>query len=173
MGNKHLHLIVSDIRGAIIQNCIIVERVLDEFLSGYFCKGDLKEELMTFLLCTERINFRGKADIFKLIIDKKENKERFAKFKKENPNIHKDINDYVIEERNIFAHYLFDSTDGYNERYQNEKKIRFIKFKVSKDNPDIQYLEYDNDRILQIQNTIRRCGEAIIGLNEDIAKNPV
>jgi len=167
MENKDtIQMIVSKIRGTVMHNCIFVEKIMDEFISGYFCKEDLKEDLMLFLLCTERITFRGKADIFRLIIEKESNKERFAEFIKENPTIFDDLTEYVLEERNIFAHYLFDSTEGYKERYENERKIRFIKFKVSKKNPAIQYLEYDNDRILEVQRIIMKCGEAILKLNE-------
>jgi hypothetical protein len=157
---------VANIRGSVIQNCVMVEKIMDEFISGYFCKENLKEDLMTFLLCTERITFRGKSDIFKLIIEKKENAARFAEFKKENPSIHNEITEYILEERNIFAHYLLDTAEGYIDRYEKHGIIRFIKFKVSKEKPAVHYLEYNNDRIQKIHKTIIKCGDAIIKLNQ-------
>ena len=51
-------------------------------------------------------------------------------FVKENPNIFSDIKK-LIDERNIVAHYLLDTSEAGKSEYINNGKIGFVKFRNS------------------------------------------
>jgi hypothetical protein len=177
LNEQQLNNRVAQIRGIVLHHCAFVEKVMDQAVSKYFCPNiEKQDDLLNFILCTERITCRSKLDIFRLIVEKeaaKKGDNKYFKFKNKYPNYYKEMVDCVIEERNIFAHYLFDSMPGYVERFNNEKKIGFIKFKVSEANPKIHVIEYDNDKIDRINNTIKKYGNAIIKLNDDMASLPL
>jgi hypothetical protein len=117
---------------------------------------------MSLILCTDRITFRAKLDVFRLILIKK-----YPQFLADNPNFYKDLVHYTIEERNIMAHYLFDTSEGYIEKFNNGGKIGFVKFKVSSDNPAVKILEYDPPKINKILIEIGKYTMALVQFNSD------
>lgn len=110
-------------RGIFIQETIQLERCIDEYICRHFCKDDdRKSELLECVMATKRITFDSKLDVARFIIEK-HNKE-FAIL---NPQYHKEIRS-LIEHRNIFAHYLLDTSEGVMKEIKSKKDIVFIKF---------------------------------------------
>lgn len=160
----------AQIRGVIIHHTAILEKIIDEAISRYFSNDiDIRQDLLTFVLCTERITFRAKLDVFNLIVHKESLKgpeNKFAKFVAANPTYHTDLIEKIVEDRNVLAHYLFDSSDGYQERFTKEKVIGFMKFKVSKKNPEVEIIKFDDKKIKELVSLLNKYVDAIINLNE-------
>lgn len=113
-------------RGQIIGDLIYIERLVDEFISRYFCETREKQkEIFELILGNERMGFSNKIQVFQFIIEthKKEwltsNLNIFADLKKLN------------EERNIVAHYFLDTSENGGKVFHEGKGIGFVKFRNS------------------------------------------
>jgi hypothetical protein len=117
--------IVSDamsIRGFYITDTILIERVIDGYLAQYFCKTQYRQkEILELILSTESMPFERKRQILKVILNK-----HHPNIEKEYPNLFPYLVK-IIEQRNIFAHYLLDTSKAALKRYP--KEIGFVKFK--------------------------------------------
>jgi len=111
------------LRGALIHEAVFLERMIDFFLSKHFAKNKKASIELTDWVFTERITFENKVQILNLVIQK-----YFPEFKETHPTYHKDII-YIVEQRNIFAHYLALNDDKDIELFLNDKTISFIKYK--------------------------------------------
>jgi hypothetical protein len=111
-------------RGMILNQTIMLERAIDEYLCLHFCQTKIKRtELMDLIFGTERMSFDIKRNIFKILSNR-----YHTDFIKDNPTINSDIKQ-IVETRNIFAHYLLDSTEnGIKEFAKGTGLIGFIKF---------------------------------------------
>ena len=86
----------SQTRGVLINQIILLERLIDTYISKYFCKTpDKANELMDMILATRRMTLYGKAEVFRVILDK-----LYPEKKKENSTIAKNLK-FIIEERNM------------------------------------------------------------------------
>jgi hypothetical protein len=113
-------------RGQIINDLIYLERLIDEAISRHFCEDlQRKKELMELILSNERIGFYNKVQVFEYIF-----KTHRPEFVNANPNIFSDIKK-LIDERNIVAHYLLDTSEAGKKEYINNGKIGFVKFRNS------------------------------------------
>jgi hypothetical protein len=113
-------------RGQLINDLIYLERLIDEAVSRHFCTDlERKKELMELMLSNERIGFYNKVQIFEYIF-----KTHKPEFVKANPNIFSDLKK-LIDERNIVAHYLLDTSETGKEEYINKGNIGFVKFRNS------------------------------------------
>lgn len=96
----------SGVRGKIINETIVLEKFIDNFLSIYFGGTKPKQkELFELVFCNDRFNFSAKYEVFNYLI-----KSHYPSFSKENPTFSTDIKK-IIEDRNIMAHYLLDTRD--------------------------------------------------------------
>ena len=130
------------IRGLVINDSIFLERSVDRVIANHYCDNEEKRnELLEWLLSTDRIIFSNKVQLFRLILER-HNKE----FIKKHPDIFKDIIS-VIEERNILAHYQLDtSAEGINKI--DENKFVLLKYKTSPE--EIVFDRYRKDKILKL-----------------------
>jgi hypothetical protein len=96
------------IRGKVIGKAIYLEKTIDLWLSEYFCHNKGRaEDLFYLILCHDRLGFEAKRQVFCYVVEHKCN-DFFRKY----PTLNKDLS-YIIEQRNILAHYQIDSTvDG-------------------------------------------------------------
>lgn len=120
---KHLEDQAFYLRGKIINHTIILERVIDEYLTNYFCGEDEEKRkvLMYSLFGTNRITLDSKRQLFEDIIKKDK-----PDFVKKHPYLKKDLI-YIAEQRNILAHYMLNSSDdGINN---HDSHIEFVNFK--------------------------------------------
>ena|SRR5258708_27825322 len=130
------------LRGGIINEVIFLERVIDDFLSNYFCPDhEKRDEMMELILTNERYALGSKIDVLVRILEK-----HYNEFYKANPTIKGDLV-FILEKRNVLAHILLDTTFN---GIENET-IGFIKYKNRK---EIIYFKEDDK----------------IGLNEKIQK---
>jgi len=104
----------------------ILERAIDHYLSWYFASNDpLKyEELILLIFANERISFESKRQIFTFLL-----KKHHDPFLIKNPNLIKDLI-YIIEQRNILAHYDYDSDELTKDGLT---QINFVKYKNTLD----------------------------------------
>jgi len=113
-------------RGVLINQIILLERLIDSYISKYFCKTqDKATELMDMILATRRMTFDGKTEVFRAILDK-----LYPEKKKENSTIAKDLK-FIIEERNMLAHYFLDVSPDILNSF-NETNSAFTLLKIEK-----------------------------------------
>jgi len=94
------------IRGKVIGKSIYLEKMIDKWLSEYFCnhKGRA-DDLFYLILCHDRLGFEAKRQVFCYIVEHK-----CTEFFRAHPTLNKDLS-FIIEQRNILAHYTIDTTD--------------------------------------------------------------
>ena len=61
---------------------------------------------------------------------------------------------YAIDERNILAHYLLDTSDDWHQRLKQKGEFCFIRYKVSNDYPEVTNICYNQTKIDEIQNKL-------------------
>lgn len=111
-----------DIRGAFINDTIFLEKVIDNWLADFFCTNKKRSKaLFELILCHDRLGVEAKRQVFLFIIQNYCND-----FLKEYPNTSKDLT-FIIEKRNILAHWLLDTSDHGIE----SGNLKFVKFKNS------------------------------------------
>lgn len=146
---KQLLISVIDLRGAIINDVIFLERVIDDFIANYFCTDTIKrDELMELVLTNERYALGSKIEVMVRIL-----KKHYPEFYKEYPNIKGEL-DFISEKRNVLAHVLLDTT---NEGIENEI-MGFIRFKNAKERiPFTKEIILDlNDKIVKYKYAIQK-----------------
>lgn len=132
-------------RGVIINETIMLERIIDEIMCRHFCEYIQKaDELMTFVFGS-RMTFDNKIQVFKLITQ-----IHNPKFLEDNPTIINDIIK-VNQERNVFAHYWLKTGSDLSELLKENKTV-FIKFKNDND-----YVIYDEDKFINSVHMIQNC----------------
>src|SRR5450755_4530417 len=134
-------------RGTVVDKCIFLERCIDNYLAYFFCLGNDEkgQQLIELILSTDRITFSGKQQVLKFVIDKYK-MDFVAKY----PNYNKDIVD-LIQHRNIFAHYLLDTTNAGVIKFREDGTIGFLKFKNS-----MEVGEYSVANLEKIRNDLHK-----------------
>ncbi|MGN6396555.1 MAG: hypothetical protein ACTHMI_13385 [Mucilaginibacter sp.] len=91
------------VRGIIISEVILLERIIDDYISRYFTSDDAKLKLMKEIVFgSEKMAFDNKRQIFYEIL-----KVNNSDFLKKHSNFNKDLL-YIIEKRNNVAHLILD-----------------------------------------------------------------
>jgi hypothetical protein len=101
------------LRGVILDATVHMERIIDNYLSDYFCVNELRgNELKEMLWNTERITLSAKKDLLFMLINRyhKVFLETYPKFI--------DTLDKLIPHRNIFAHLELDFSSDNLENSQ-------------------------------------------------------
>ena len=133
-------------RGAIINETIMLARLIDDILSHYFCGlSPKKQELMELIICTNRMIFENKVQVLKVLLEKHN-----PLFLKSNHTLFTDIINIIIPERNIFAHYWLVTTAKMSEFIKNNQTV-FIKFKNT-----TEYLYYNENDVANIHTSINK-----------------
>jgi len=137
-------------RGKVIHNISFLEMAMNAYIAYYFCGDDDKKmtDMIVLILGDERTSLSSKAQIFhKLAIsyDKtwydsyisiRKPIDKKVKFYTMNQDMV-----YIIEERNVFAHRIFDSGIFTDEELPDDI-IRFTRFKN-----EIQPIDYDKNKL--------------------------
>jgi hypothetical protein len=143
-------------RGVIINEVVLLERVIDEILAYYFCGSNpKKQELMELIICTNRMIFENKIQVLKVLLEKHK-----PDFLKNNPTIINDITQKIIVERNIFAHYWL-VTSAELSTFVKAKQTVFIKFKNT-----TEYIYYDNNSFAAICEVIAKAIKIFIAFQQ-------
>jgi hypothetical protein len=111
---NQLKLNMLVIRGIVINECIVIERQMDDAISAYFSIDSQREsDLKEFFLSTEFLTFDYKRQILQVIINKRlksiteDTKELFL------------LLEEIMPIRNKFAHYETDAPDNLLSRGEN------------------------------------------------------
>jgi hypothetical protein len=150
---------IRNIRGHIIDKCILLERLIDIYIATHFCGHWTQRttELIELIIATNRMIWENKVQVFKILL------ERHKKaFLDTNPKL---INIIIgiITHRNVFAHYMTMFGEESKDKFEKDKTITLVKFKNS-----VEYVTYTNDEIQKIYSDITDC---IILLGEIVKPN--
>jgi hypothetical protein len=138
-------------RGAIIHFAISLELAISSYISMYFCGKDAKrmEEMISLVFADDKMTLNSKAQIFYYIASTYD-EEWYSSYKscrkpsqKRNSPI--TINNdlvYVIEERNVMTHRVFDNGEVYPD---DENIVRFAKTKNI-----IEPIDYDDKKYIEV-----------------------
>lgn len=142
-------------RGAIINETIMLERIIDDYISAHFCDtAEKRLELLENLMATNRIIFENKVQIFKSILEKHN-----PQFLEKHPSLFNNILKTVIPERNVFAHYWLVTSKELSE-WIKESKTVFVKFKNK-----TEHIEYTPEKYTSISKCIAGCIRACLELD--------
>lgn len=144
------------LRGIILNDAIYIERLIDEFLSRYFCGNDpdKKRDLMELIIC-EPLNFDIKRLAFIEIV-----KKEYQDFLIKNPSFKSDI-DSIMKDRNILAHWLLDTSEN-GTTAMSRGEIMFVRFKV-KTEKAVNTKIFDQGKIDELKDKIKA---VVNGLSE-------
>jgi hypothetical protein len=121
----------ADMRGAVINDTILLERYIDEFIARYFSSTESKKvELMEMVFCTNKMTYIGKMELFVEILIKTKSPLLPSEPKKGEGGKKKFLQDLkdIGSIRNIFAHHMLDTSDEGVNVWINETTFRFIRF---------------------------------------------
>ena len=113
------------IRGALINEAISLERMIDYFIACHLCKTENKrQEFCELILGTERMAFGAKKQVFEALRDKynKSDKE-----KKLTNSISKNLKN-ILKRRNVFAHIQLSMRIEDAIHFKKTGEITFIHF---------------------------------------------
>lgn len=143
----------SQTRGVLINHIILLERLMDKYISEYFCNtSDKALELMDMILATKRITFDSKAQVFRTILDK-----LYPEKKKENATIATDFQ-FIAEQRNMLAHFFLDTSPDILSNF-SELNGAFTLLKIEKTR---SWEVFDFKRIKKIGDMVALYTDAII-----------
>jgi hypothetical protein len=152
-------------RGTVLQEMALMELMLNQYLAEYFCGKDQEKisSMHILILGDERITLSNKIQIFNALTTSHDIiwvNTYISKRKgdgKKIYNLNQDLN-YVVEQRNIFAHRILDGggLDTIHPKHPNT--IRFMKMKN-----EITPLDYS-------QQLFELILEVIIDIREFLAK---
>jgi hypothetical protein len=111
---SHAKLNMFVIRGIVINECIVIERQIDDAISAYFSIDSQREsDLKEFFLATEFITFDYKLQVLRVIVNKR---------LKVNEDYTKELFpllEEIMPIRNKFAHYETDTIENILSRTEN------------------------------------------------------
>lgn len=150
-------------RGKILNMMTLLEFMLNAYIARYFCGEDLHkiEKMVLLVLGDDRITLSSKAQIFHQIAIK-EDKEWYDRYvsnrkiikpKSSSQNMNNDLN-YVIQERNVFAHRIIAFDDVYPFPDRPTDTIRFVRFKN-----DLEPLDYTKEKFDELYLVIAKLAE--------------
>jgi hypothetical protein len=142
--NALMHRIYG-LRGAVINEHIMLERMIDFYLSNTFAKDKKTSTELRDWVFTERINFESKIQILRLTIS-----SHNPEFDLQYPKYGNDLIE-INQKRNILGHHLFINDDEAIELYEKHNTYSFAKFKT-----DSSILYLTNDEVKNLINLISK-----------------
>jgi hypothetical protein len=139
-------------RGAIISDVGFLERLIDLYLSNYFCESEKKvTEFIDIILGGNRISLDGKRKILDIVL-KRVDPGIYLKI----PDFNRDMN-MALMERNNFAHCTLSNTS--EALTKCDTHIGLAKFgKTTR----VEW--YDQQKIDDIRNAIKKCSDTMKSL---------
>ena len=144
----------SQCRGSVLNEIITLERLMDNYISSYFCDTEEKrKELMALIMCTERITFDSKRQVFETIMQRR-HPEVYSKNKKTLNYLSN-----IMQERNKLAHYMLMYSEDAANGLDN-KEFTLVRFKNV-----VTHEVFGEPRITELINKVHKCMEIIINLH--------
>lgn len=153
-------------RGTILNECIFLEKALDDFIAKDISL-DEKVQVRIFQILLDRMTFEGKITAFNWILDDGQNLAGFIKSKKNGYPHKRLIEDIkrIKNERNYFAHY---PAWLQSEAIQYHPNVGFINFR---DKTKIEW--YNTERITKLLELISKTKREIYKMiSEMISTEP-
>ena len=109
-------------RGVLLNHTILLERLIDSYISEYFCGlGEKSIELMDTIISTRRMTFEGKMQVFRIILDK-----QYPKSKNKHTDYATDLQ-VIANRRNQLAHFFLDPSEEAMERFIKQGAFTLLK----------------------------------------------
>lgn len=153
-----IYELAAKYRGNVLNEMSYLEKLIEVYIADYFTNGNLNKsnDMHLLILGDNRISYESKRQIFNEIAVKN-NYEWYISYTgiknhpkptKSKPSIgmNKDLI-HVIEQRNLLAHCIVDTSD--KARNENNK-ISFLRFKN-----DIQSFDFDNNSYSELMFIIK------------------
>lgn len=143
------------LRGLILNQVITIERMIDEFLSSYFCDTPEKKKSLMENLISEFLTFDLKRQVFENVVD--------PNFIKENPLLISNLI-LLMKHRNVVAHWIMDTSDE-GLKYFDKGERAFIRFKTkTKNTPNTKVYNQKtiNDILKKAEETIKSLSALIL-----------
>lgn len=146
---------VAQMRGLVIQEIVLMERMMDAYISTYFCHPDKRGEFMDLLISTKRITYEAKVHIVREILNRVQPRK-----KDEHTKFYKDLI-FIAEERNMVAHYMSDASLDVIEKFLEDKEtVALIKFEKN-----MTRETFTKDRVTALINKVHLATEKFIEYN--------
>jgi len=158
MSNSDNHALcynkATERRGIFLSKAVILERAIDLYIAGHFCKEEEKKsELLDLIIATKRMIFENKVQVFKVLGERHE-----RGFLHNNPKLINDIIS-IIEHRNILAHYSQFSGGEALDKFVESGIITFVKFQNTRN-----FLEYKPEDLDIMEILATDCATKVIQL---------
>lgn len=116
----------SDMRGRIINAVAEMERTIDDYICGYFCRSPKKRtELMEVIIANTHVGLRAKVEILRYVLKKKKQ----AKPEEITHFCDKVLKKQIVDKRNMMAHNPLDtSRKSINKFIQDKSTIHVIRY---------------------------------------------
>lgn len=142
-------------RGEILNEISWLEKLIDTYIASHFTKGDeqLIVEMQLLLFGDNRMTFENKKQVFQWIAENKDHDWYYSyrsmqdrEFKTKDFEMNADL-DYVIQNRNIFAHCLLDDS---KKAQLDDDNLTFFRFKN-----DVKRFSFDDKSYRTLLSTIK------------------
>jgi len=140
------------VRGALLNDVIFLEKVIDNWLAVYFGKDKIRQsEIFELVFCNESLTYNSKIQIFCAIV-----KKHCPEFDSKSPKLKSDLEE-IGKERNRFAHWMLDTS----EEQLKSNELRLLRSKDFKD-----YEHYTNTRITKLTELVDKYKFSIGSLDQ-------
>lgn len=137
------------LRGLVINELSLAEMLMDTYISSYYCSSkDMEDEFHFDVLRGLSIPLSKKKNLFLAVLKKKN-----SEFHKQHSELLSSDLHNLIENRNILAHQVLDTTPVGLESY-NKGELRFIKNYVQPDEAGIK--KFDQILFSDLQQKLHR-----------------
>lgn len=109
-------------RGAIMEQVVLIEGLMQTYITDYFCKESKRGDFLAYVICFN-LQYDKSREIFCGIISR-DFKEINKKYKKELADLNR-----LSEDRNILAHYPIDGSDEMVKIFIETGELHFVKYK--------------------------------------------
>jgi hypothetical protein len=140
------------VRGALLNDIIFLEKVMDNWLAVYFGHDKIRQsEIFELVFCHESLGYNAKVQIFCEIT-----KRHCPDFERQNPKLKANLEE-IGKHRNRFAHWMLDTSE---EQLQSNE-LRLLRSKNFKDHE-----HYTNTRVVAVTELVDRYKFAIGALDQ-------
>ena len=156
--NKKL-LKSKEYRGEILHHMANLDMLLNFYISLYFCGSNEQKvlDMIILVLGDDRMSLSSKAQVFYYLATKYDKvwydsykSPRKHDIKKQPYSLNSDLV-YIIEQRNIFAHRLFDNS-AFDKKPTSKDAIRFTRFKNAVEGVDFDPISFNT--LFQVVTTV-------------------
>jgi hypothetical protein len=140
----------EQIRGNILNDVTFLEKLIDNYITSYFCSDEVKKKEFFEMISSERLSFDAKRQILLFLLET--HNEDFYKTHKESLGYLQ----IIMRQRNVLAHYMLDTSIEGREFYK-KGEIVFVRFLNKKEN-----IHHTTETINLLKKQIDECVKVLL-----------